>query len=326
MTVRRRAAGDPVRIATRSSELALRQARMVQLELSVRGVASELKTFTTVGDKKLDVPLASIGGKGLFTQELEEALAKGTVDCCVHSLKDLPTEAPDGLPVLAVLEREDPRDAIVLNTNLSAATLSEIPRGSRIGTSSLRRRAQLLSLRPDLEVVELRGNVDTRLRKLAAGEADVIVLAAAGLTRLDRMREAGGRLDAELFVPAAGQGVIAVQARTGTPAADAASAVSHAATMACLQAERAAVRALGASCHAPVGISARLVAESLQIRGFAGLPDGSEWVLDEHAATVAEPGGPPDARRTEEAGRELARRMQLAGADDVLRRAEEAAA
>jgi hydroxymethylbilane synthase len=196
-----------------------------------------------------------------------------------------------------------------------------------VGTSALRRRAQLLAARPDLEVCELRGNVDTRLRKLAAGEADVIVLAAAGLARLDRLGEAGGRLDGELFVPAAGQGVIAVQARTPSAAADAvASAVNHAATMACLQAERAAVRALGASCHAPVGVSARLVAESLQIRGFAGLPDGSEWVLDEHAATVADPGAAPDARRAEEAGRELARRMQLAGADDVLRRAEETAA
>ncbi len=189
--------------------------------------------------------------------------------------------------------------------------------GARVGTSALRRKAQLLAARPDLQVLELRGNVDTRLRKLAAGEADVIVLAAAGLARLDRLREAGGRLDGELFVPAAGQGVIAVQARTGTPAADAASAVSHAATMACLQAERAAIRALGASCHAPVGVSALLDAESLQMRGFAGLPDGSEWVLDEHEAPVGRPRG----------GRARARaRMQLAGADDVLRRAEELAA
>ena len=153
--------------------------------------------------------------------------------------------------------------------------------GARVGTSALRRRAQLLAARPDLEVADLRGNVDTRLRKRAAGEVDVLVLAAAGLERLGRRREAGGALAGEVFVPAAGQGVIAVQARTPSPAADVAVAASHAPTMACLSAERAAVRELAASCHAPVGIHAQVVADGLRIRGFAGLPDGSEWVVDE---------------------------------------------
>jgi hydroxymethylbilane synthase len=304
----------PLRIGTRGSRLALAQARAVAAAI---GGDTELVEITTAGDVD-----RARGDKSRWTGALEAALAAGDIDLAVHSAKDVPGELAEGTAIVAAPRRADPSDVLVGEQHLEG-----VREGARVGTSALRRRAQLLAARPDLEVREVRGNVDTRLRKLAAGEADVIVLAAAGLARLDRLREAGGRLDGELFVPAAGQGVIAVQARTASAAADAvASAVNHAATMACLQAERAAVRALGASCHAPVGISARLVAESLQIRGFAGLPDGSEWVLDEHAATVAEPGGPPDARRTEEAGRELARRMQLAGADDVLRRAEQAAA
>ena len=185
--------------------------------------------------------------------------------------------------------------------------LADVREAARVGTSALRRRAQLLAVRPDLQVVELRGNVDTRLRKLAAGEVEVLVLAAAGLDRLDRRREAGGTLFGDVFVPAPGQGVIAVQAREGTPAADVAASVSHGRTMACLRAERAAVRELEASCHTPVGVHA----DGVTIRGFAGLPDGSEWLVDEV---------PMDAAP------ELARRMLAAGAADLLRAAEAMAA
>jgi hydroxymethylbilane synthase len=303
-----------LRIGTRGSLLALAQARAVARALPE---PSELVTITTTGDVD-----RARGDKSRWVGALEAALLADEIDLAVHSAKDVPGELAPGTALVAAPRRADPYDVLV-----GERALEHVREGARVGTSALRRRAQLLAARPDLEVRELRGNVDTRLRKLVAGEADVIVLAAAGLARLDRLGEAGGRLDGELFVPAAGQGVIAVQARTPSAAADAAAAaVNHAATMACLQAERAAIRALGASCHAPVGVSARLVAESLQMRGFAGLPDGSEWVLDEHTAAVAEPGSAPDARRTEEAGRELARRMQLAGAGDVLRRAEEAAA
>jgi hydroxymethylbilane synthase len=302
-----------LRIGTRGSVLALAQARAVARALPE---PAELITITTAGD------LDSRGGdKSRWVGALEAALLAGDIDLAVHSAKDVPGELAPGTALVAAPRRADPMDVLV-----GERALAHVREGARVGTSALRRRAQLLAARPDLQVLELRGNVDTRLRKLAAGEADVIVLAAAGLARLDRLREAGGRLDGEVFVPAAGQGVIAVQARAGSPAADVASAVSHAATMACLQAERAAIRALGATCHAPVGVSALLDAETLHIRGFAGLPDGSEWVLDEHEATVAGADGEPDGARAEAAGAELARRMQLAGAGDVLRRAEEMAA
>jgi len=294
---------SPLRIGTRGSRLALAQARAVAAAINA---GTELVEITTAGDVD-----RARGDKSRWTGALEAALLAGDIDLAVHSAKDVPGELAEGTAIVAAPRRADAADVLI-----GEPSLEHVREGARVGTSALRRRAQLLAVRPDLQVAELRGNVDTRLRKRAAGEADVLVLAAAGLERLGRRDEAGGRLEGDVFVPAAGQGVIAVQARTGSPAADAASAVSHAATMACLQAERAAIRALGASCHAPVGVSAQLVAESLRLRGFAGLPDGSEWVLDEHDA----PAGDPEA-----AGRELAGRMQLAGAGDVLRRAEDLA-
>ena len=310
MTVRRRAPGDPVRIATRGSELALRQARMVQLELSVRGVASELKTFTTVGDKKLDVPLASIGGKGLFTQELEEALQKGTVDCCVHSLKDLPTEAPDGLPVLAVLEREDPRDALVLNTNLSAETLSEIPRGSRIGTSSLRRRAQLLALRPDLEVVELRGNVPTRVRKVEDGQVHAAILAAAGLHRLDAKQSIAMYLDAPEWLPAAGQGAIAVQGRANDDElGPVLRSLNHESTAIAVNAERAFLAALEGGCQVPIGALAVEGPDGWTLYGF--LSDVRGKVMIREHVVFHPPTAQVDAER-------LASIIRLRGGEEIL--------
>jgi len=310
MTVRRRAPGEPVRIATRGSELALRQARMVQLELSARGVASELKTFSTVGDKKLDVPLASIGGKGLFTQELEEALAKGSVDCCVHSLKDLPTEAPDGLPVLAVLEREDPRDALVLNTNLSAETLHEIPRGSRIGTSSLRRRAQLLSLRPDLEVVELRGNVPTRVRKVEDGQVHAAILAAAGLHRLGAKQSIAMYLDAPEWLPAAGQGAIAVQGRAlDEELGDVLRSLNHEPTAIAVNTERAFLAALEGGCQVPIGALAVEGADGWTLHGFLADVRGKVMIREHlvfHPATAT-----ADAER-------LASIIRLRGGEEIL--------
>src|SRR5215208_3326631 len=193
MSLRERSRVVPaVRIGTRASELALRQAGQVQAALAACGVVGELVTYTTSGDRRLDVALTAIGGKGLFTKELEDDLLAGRVDCCVHSLKDLPTEGPAGLAVVAQLEREDPRDALVVGPGPARAGVTDLDGlapGARVGTSSLRRRAQLLALRPDLEVVELRGNVDTRLRKLADGKYDGIVLAAAGLRRLGAKAE-----------------------------------------------------------------------------------------------------------------------------------------
>jgi hydroxymethylbilane synthase len=287
----------PLRLGTRGSTLALAQAHAVQRLLPG---PTELITIATAGDAGL-----AVGDKSRWVGALEAALEAGDIDLAVHSAKDVPSELAAGTAIVAAPRRADPLDVLV-----GEKLLGDVREGARVGTSALRRRAQLLAVRPDLQVVELRGNVDTRLRKLAAGEVEVMVLAAAGLDRLDRRREAGGTLCGEVFVPAPGQGVIALQAREGTPAADIAASVSHGRTMACLRAERAAVRELAASCHTPVGIHA----DGVTIRGFAGLPDGSEWIVDE----VAMDG--------DDAAPELARRMLAAGAADLLRAAEAMAA
>jgi hydroxymethylbilane synthase len=240
---------DPavIRIGTRSSELALRQARMVQAALEAQGLASELVTYKTVGDKRLDEPLSSIGAKGLF-------LLKGKTHIAVHSLKDLPTESPDGLLVAAVLEREDPRDALVVNGRILARSLDDLPRGSRVGTSSLRRRAQLLAARSDLEVAELRGNVPTRLKKIDEGRVHAAILAAAGLHRLGAQQHITCYLDAPQWLPAAGQGAIAVQVRTDDERIRAlADAMNDASTMRAVVAERAFLAALEGGCQVPIG-------------------------------------------------------------------------
>jgi hydroxymethylbilane synthase len=289
-----------LRIGTRGSALALAQARFVALLL---GGQSELVTLTTAGD--ID---RAAGDKSRWTGALERALLAGEIDLAVHSAKDVPSEIAPGTSLVAAPPRADPRDVLV-----GASGLDGLAEGSRVGTSALRRRAQVLALRRDLDVVEVRGNVDTRLRKLDAGEVDALVLAAAGLGRLGASLVSGA-LDlggaakslaaaALDFVPAPGQGTLALQARVGD---DRAAAVNDPASWRALLAERAAVVALGASCHTPVGV----YADGTRLRGFAGLPDGSEWVLDE---LEAEP--------SEEAGRELARRMLAAGAGDLLARA-----
>jgi hydroxymethylbilane synthase len=288
-----------LRLGTRGSALALAQAHAVAVALDAE---VEIVTITTAGDVD-----RARGDKSRWTGALETELLDGRIDLAVHSAKDVPGELAPGTAIVAAPRRADPLDVLV-----GEATLAHVRERARVGTSALRRRAQLLATRPDLEIVELRGNVDTRLRKRAAGQADVLVLAAAGLERLDRRREAGGALDGPLFVPAPGQGAIAVQARTGSPAAEAAAAISHAHTFTCLHAERAAVQELGASCHTPVGVHADVVADGLRLRGFAGMPDGSAWLSDELLA----------AGDAEAAGAELGRRMLAAGAAELLRDAE----
>jgi hydroxymethylbilane synthase len=280
--------------------LALAQARAVARLLPE---PSELVTITTSGDVD-----RARGDKSRWVGALEAALLAGDIDLAVHSAKDVPGELAPGTALVAAPRRADPMDVLV-----GEPTLEHVREGARVGTSALRRRAQLLAVRPDLELRELRGNVDTRLRKRAAGEVDVLVLAAAGLDRLDRRHEAGGTLHGDVFVPAPGQGTIAVQARERSEAGDVAAAAGHARTMAWLQAERAAVQELSASCHTPVGLHA----DSVRVRGFAGLPDGSQWLVDEVAVT----GGDVVA-----AAEELARRMLAAGAADLLRDAEAMAA
>lgn len=246
--------GHVLRIATRASDLALWQARTVQAALAARGVESELVTYVTTGDRRLDVPLAAIGSKGLFTRELEEDLTAGRVDCCVHSLKDLPTDDPPGLRVVARLERADPRDALVVHPSLGAGSIAELPPRARVGTSSLRRRAQLLALRPDLDVVELRGNVPTRVRKVQEGDVQAAVLAAAGLVRLGLEAHISAYLEPPAWIPAAGQGAIAIQARADD--ADTLrilGALDHAATTRAVTAERAFLAALQGGCQVPIG-------------------------------------------------------------------------
>jgi hydroxymethylbilane synthase len=287
----------PLRIGTRGSALALAQARAVASALPVE---TQLVEITTEGDAG-----RAPGDKSRWTGALEAALLAGEIDVAVHSAKDVPGELAEGTEIAAAPRRANPLDVLVGEHALHA-----VREGARVGTSALRRRAQLLAVRPDLDVRELRGNVDTRMRKLAAGEADVLVLAAAGLERLGRAHEAGGALDGEVFVPAPGQGTILVQARTGSPASEVCAAASHARTMTCLEAERAVVRELSASCHTPVGIHADLVADGLRVRGFVGLPDGSAWLADEIVGT----------------GEDLAGRMLAAGAAELLRDAEAMAA
>jgi hydroxymethylbilane synthase len=281
-----------VRIGTRGSALALAQARQVAALL---GGSHELVEVTTSGDRGGDA-----SDKERWVRELDAALLDGSVDCAVHSAKDVPARVPEGIAIAAVPERADPRDALC-----GAASLAGLPAGARVGTSSLRRAAQLRALRDDLSVVDLRGNVDTRLRRLAEGDYDAIVLAAAGLERLGRGGE-GSAL--EELIPAAGQGCLAVTTRAGEE--DLVSMLGHDASRRALVAERAVVRALDADCHTPVGAHASpLAGDGLTLRAFVGAPDGSAWVRDEL-----------DGDEAEALGAEVARRLLSAGAREVLGR------
>jgi hydroxymethylbilane synthase len=284
-----------LRIGTRGSALALAQARWVAARLP----EAEIVEIRTSGDDA-----RAVGDKSRWVDTIEAALVAGEIDLAVHSAKDVPGELAPGTALVAAPRRADPMDVLV-----GEPSLKHVREGARVGTSALRRRAQLLAVRPDLELRELRGNVDTRLKKRAAGEVDVLVLAAAGLDRLDRRGEAGGTLSGDVFVPAPGQGIIAVQAREGSAAGELAAATGHARTMAWLAAERAVVRDFSATCHTPVGVHA----DSARVRGFAGLPDGSQWLIDEV---------PVEGKDVLAAAAELARRMLAAGVADLLRDAE----
>lgn len=280
---------------------------MVESALEAPGVTCEIVTFKTVGDKKLDEPLSGIGAKGLFTHELEVALSKGKVDCCVHSLKDLPTESPDGLEIVAQLEREDPRDVLVANPVTQADSLGNIPAGSRVGTSSLRRRAQLLAHRPDLEVVELRGNVPTRLRKVDSGQVHAAILAAAGLIRLDARQRITAWLEPPGWLPAAGQGAIAIQIRADDEEMRALLApLNHDATSIATRAERAFLAALDGGCQVPIGA---LVTPDMVLHGFVSDLSGKNIVRGFHPVNIAEP---------ETSGEMLAADLRRRGAGSLL--------
>lgn len=238
------------------------------------GISSELVTYRTIGDKNLSDPLSGIGAKGLFTKELEDDLARGRVECCVHSLKDLPTVMPDGLELGAILEREDPRDVVIVNHLVGADTIATLPRGSRVGTSSLRRRAQLLAVRMDLEVVELRGNVPTRVKKVDEGQVHAAILAAAGLHRLNIVQSITAYLDAPAWLPAAGQGAIAVQIRSDDPATRrVVSEMNDPETDIQIRAERAFLAALDGGCQVPIGALA-MTKGAPTLHGFISDIDG----------------------------------------------------
>jgi hydroxymethylbilane synthase len=287
-----------LRLGTRGSALALAQARWVAERLDGE---VEIVEITTAGDLK-----RNLGDKSRWTGALEAALVAGEIDVVVHSAKDVPGELADGTEIAAVPVREDPRDVLV-----GAPSLAALPAGARVGTSALRRRAQVLAVRPDLHVVELRGNVDTRLRKLADGEVDALVLAAAGLARLGRDDVTAAPLEGDVFVPAPGQGCLLVQARAGQDAA----AVDDLATHLALETERDVAARLGASCHTAIGVHAELAFTGVALRAFAGLPDGSEWLVDEIRSD-------DDDVDLAALGATLAGRMLAAGAADLLARAE----
>jgi hydroxymethylbilane synthase len=288
-------------VASRGSQLALWQAHWVQQQLSALGYPSRIDIVKTTGDKITDVPLAQVGTKGLFTKEIEEALLDGRADLAVHSLKDLPTELPAGLVLAATPAREDPRDALV------GGHLADLPVGAKLGTSSLRRAAQLRNVRPDLCIEPVRGNLDTRLRKLDAGQYDAIVLAAAGLKRLgweDRIAEI---LSPDVVCPAVGQGALGIETRA--PGHPACQLLNHAPTQSAVTAERALLAALGGGCQVPVGAYATVAGDRLSIQAVVVSPDGRHMVRDRSEGTVT------DALRI---GRELGEALLAAGADTIL--------
>jgi hydroxymethylbilane synthase len=270
-------------IGSRGSQLALWQARWVAARLAELGIETRIEIIKTTGDKITDVPLAKVGIKGLFTKEIEEALLDGRVDLAVHSMKDLPTEVPPGLTVAAIPEREDERDAMV------GCTLDQLPPGARVGTSSLRRSAQLLALRPDLMIEPLRGNLDTRLRKLAEGQYDAILLAAAGLKRLgwaERIREL---LPVSVMCPAVGQGALAIETRDDDGEAfHIARRLDDVVTRAAVTAERAVLGALGGGCQVPIGCHATVDAGELRLTAIVASPDGRSIVRGAKAGPMGD--------------------------------------
>ncbi|HBC24156.1 MAG TPA: hydroxymethylbilane synthase [Pseudomonas sp.] len=299
-----------IRIATRKSALALWQAEYVKarLEASLPGLKVSLVPMVSRGDKLLDAPLAKIGGKGLFVKELETALLENEADIAVHSMKDVPMEFPEGLGLYCICEREDPRDAFVSNRFDS---LDALPPGSVVGTSSLRRQAQLLARRPDLKIQFLRGNVNTRLAKLDAGEYDAIILAAAGLIRLGFGERIRSSIGVDESLPAGGQGAVGIECRTGDSEVHALlSCLNHAPTATRVVAERALNKRLNGGCQVPIACYAVLEGEQLWLRGLVGQPDGTLLLRAEGRAPAAE---------AEALGVQVAEELLGQGAEQILK-------
>lgn len=293
-----------IRIGSRGSALALWQAEHVKARLEGMGHEVEIEVITTTGDRTLDRPLPAVGGKGAFLKEIEEAMLAEVVDLAVHSLKDVPTALPAGLGLCAILERADARDALL---TAGGGGLAALPSNARVGTTSLRRQALLRSVRSDLRVEPLRGNVDTRIRRLREGAFDAIVLAMAGLGRLGRQDEVAQVLDPHEFVPAPGQGAIALECRDGDEAVrEAAAVLDHEPTARAVEAERAFLAAFGGGCNLPLGAHAEVTADAVRLWAFVARPDGTDALRGERRGAV--PG---------QVGRALAEEMRGRGAPDV---------
>ncbi|WP_324002585.1 hydroxymethylbilane synthase [Aeromonas dhakensis] len=302
-------AARTLKIATRKSPLAMWQANFVKdrLEALYPELQVELVPMSTQGDKILDTPLAKVGGKGLFVKELETAMLEGRADIAVHSMKDVPVEFPEGLGLHTICEREDPRDAFVSNR---FTAIDELPQGAVVGTSSLRRQCQLRAARPDLVIRDLRGNVNTRLAKLDAGEYDAIILAAAGLKRLEMAHRITAFIEPEQSLPANGQGAVGIECRLDDHELHALLApLEHSETRIRVLTERAMNRALQGGCQVPIGAYALVEGEEVWLRGLVGSPDGSRVIRDEIRGPLAD---------GEALGHTLAQRLLADGADAIL--------
>lgn len=306
-----------IKIATRKSILALWQSEHIKarIEAQHKGVKVVLEGMKTKGDVILDTPLAKIGGKGLFTKELEDSMLKGETDIAVHSLKDVPVVFPEGLKLAAICSREDTRDAMISE---KFAKFSDLPHRAKVGTTSLRRKMQLLIMRPDLEIISLRGNVQTRLRKLKEGEFDAIILAMAGINRLNLKAEVAHiyTFGFDEMIPAMGQGALGVEARDEKQILDEISFLNDENAVIETTIERDFVSVLEGGCQVPIGISARLKGDEISIDAIVGLPDGSEYIKDSLKTSKD---------KFQSIGKELAHKFIEKGAKELLRRAEEMA-
>jgi hydroxymethylbilane synthase len=296
-------------LGTRGSKLAVQQSEWVQAQLHALAphVSVTLRRIQTSGDKILDVPLAQIGGKGLFVKEIEEALLSGEIDLAVHSMKDVPTELPEGLEILCVPLREDPRDALISRDGWS---FKDLPRGARIGTSSLRRQSQFLYARPDLAIAMLRGNLDTRLKKLREGQFDAIVLAAAGLRRLAWAHEITEYLSPQICLPAIGQGALGIEGRQEDVFIRALlSGLNHAPSKTAVLAERALLHRLQGGCQVPIAAHATVAGAGVRLEALVSSVDGKELLRDATEGTIEDP---------ESIGNQLAERLLSRGGDRIL--------
>lgn len=299
-------------IGTRGSRLALWQAEFVRAQLKEKHpqISVELEIIKTFGDRQQNVSLTEIGGQGVFVKELETALLGKRIDLAVHSLKDLPTVLPENLHISAVLKREDVRDALVVGKESNVSSISGLPENAVVGTSSLRRASQIKNLRPDLNIKDLRGNVDTRIAKLDAGEYDAIILAAAGLKRLGCEHRITAFLSFDEMLPQVGQGALAIETRKEDSATNnLVSILNDAETRACVEAERAFLRGLGGGCQFPIAAHARIEENEMRLEGLVAKPDGSEILRDARNG---------DSAKARENGELLALRLLAKGAENLI--------